>query len=327
MNTKRPYQSNIPPSEAYERVDNAVEVADVGENIAWVATPEQTAFFPEIENESLVCKFLNSGGLVLIFLGLQFLLHAEKTYIAAKESYNSTNPKEQIKWFYRAIENVFKTIFIGLATVSSFFFLSVLMLPAFTILSGYDVLSDIYELWTTRNNYQKAKSEKELEKIKKKRNELWKDLLIDTVTLALSVLSCLNAPILYSIGTVGCLVMAIVPYLPEIWSGIKSFCHWLTSTPEKNSKPASRKQTPGKEPANSPTYHRFDKHHLIDKPTEKHATTTVQHHKSEHTHNERRESFVKKHSTDVRFFKKNPQPSSHPVLHDNPSRSKIQNAV
>lgn len=307
MSSSRSDQRNM-SSEAFKRDEDILEIADVSESVAWAVTPEETVLFPEIEGRSQVSKFMNLGGLAFIFMSIEFFLHARKSYYAAKEAYNSEDSENRKKWEFRALEDLLQTILIGLAIVATFFVLSVLMLPAFVALATYDVLSDIKELWTTRNDYKKAHSKTEFEAIQKERKQLWFGLFTDLAMLAFCVLSCLDPPVLYTIGTIGCAVIAIIPYIPNIWSGMKSFWHWLTDTPTENTKPHLQEKSPEIEMVDIPTYGLSAKQQLIADSSKK---TTVSNPKANIQYSKQDSS------KDLRFFKENPQPALVTPLIDN----------
>lgn len=233
--------TNDSASTTFEAIDDTLLVAECGEEIGWALAPEDTIFINKIDGQSSLAKFFNLGGIALLFLSTQFLLYCYQFYICSIEAYHSTKPEDRQLWIYRAIEDLFLASLTGLLIVSCFFALSFLMMPIIVTLSSYDLITHLVELWENHDAYTNAKSEIEQKKILDKRKQLWLQILGDTCIIIFSILGCLENPILSTIGSFGCLVGAIIPHTPNIFSWIKSHCHDdknnSASVPE-NRKPA-----------------------------------------------------------------------------------------
>jgi hypothetical protein len=159
----------------------------------------------------------------------QGLLYLKKALIATVAAYEATHTTDRIHWIKRAVENYFLATLAGFAVAFTFFVYPFLMLPFFSAQSAYFVMRDTYQLINSRNDEEKAlhfakknhlsleKTDHLLNKIYKKRKERYKSLLLNIVMLGFCVLSCLDPPLLYTIGLVGCLATALAPYLPSLW--------------------------------------------------------------------------------------------------------------
>ena len=200
----------------YEEIDQNISVADFSENMAWAIKSEESVFFPEIQNSSFLAKFINFGGFVFISISIQFILYCERTFIAALAASRSRTKEERELWFFAVLENALYAVLTGIVIVSSFFILSCLMLPSVIALCTLDLIFHGKELWDTRNDYVHCKTEEEKLYAHKSRKALWVQFLLDAVMLIFSVLSCLEAPLLLTIGTIGCAVTSIIQYGPSV---------------------------------------------------------------------------------------------------------------
>lgn len=320
MNTRRLRHQRITPLESYEKNDETLEIIETSECVAWALTPGQTTFIPEVEDKSFVSKLLNFGIFAFLFMIAQFFLHAKMTYTACKEAYLCEEQNQKNEWVNQGLKHAFKTLFIGLAIIASFFVLSILVLPVLVTLSTYDVLSNINQLWVTRNDHKLAKTLEQREQLLTARNRLWYDLGVNCLMLVFSVFSCLYPPIFYTIGTVGCTVVKIIPHLPAIWSSIKSFCHTLKNKITHTIEPSAKK-----EPAcvELTTYQSLAKQHVLEKPMEANFLKIPSKHRNSERTNKMELHEVHKRKTEnnginndmnIGFFKKSPECSTSSYL-------------